>query len=200
MGPASQRLARPKKWDTQPSAARCSRSSPSGRPLPSVCTSWVLCPLSPAVCPRLPSPPKPHPQGLAQRGACKWLWKEWRDERECPSAPGRRSRSVLAAACPKRGQEKNQRPRDRKCAPGRSPRAGSERLPLPFPQRVGLTRANSQLVSENRVGLLACSHSLSLRRAGRVCRPLAPLRPVRALCPHPPCLPRNRQSRRREGR
>lgn len=199
MGPASQRLARPKKWDTQPSAARCSRSSPSGRPLPSVCTSWVLCPLSPAVCPCLPVSPQAPPPGPGT--ARRLQMAEGRTGlRESPSAPGGRSRSVLAAACPKRGQEKNQRPRDRKCAPGRSPRAGSERLPLPFPQRVGLTRANSQLVSENRVGLLACSHSLSLRRAGRVCRPLAPLRPVRALCPHPPCLPRNRQSRRREGR
>lgn len=162
-------------------------------PLPSV-------PSCLSTSPRLP--PSPTPRAWHSEAPANGCGKNggMNGSAECPSAPGGRSRSVLAAACPKRGQEKNQRPRDRKCAPGRSPRAGSERFPLPFPQRVGLTRANSQLVSENRVGLLACSHSLSLRRAGRVCRPLAPLRPVRALCPHPPCLPRNRQSRRREGR
>lgn len=42
----------------------------------------------------------------------------------------------------------NERSRDRKCAPGRSLSASLSRF-----HRASLTRANTQLVSENRVGL-----------------------------------------------
>lgn len=60
---------------------------------------------------------------------------------------------VCAGGCTSEAwARENQRSRDRKCGPGRTQR-WLEHLPLPFSQRVRLTRAHTQLVSEIGVGL-----------------------------------------------